>query len=200
MVAELAPRAIEVTRAGLIDAVEREIAEGVSPNLAFSRVFDEIDRQGGLEALARLHGANLVGSVWREWNGKNRPGNLSRTATGQRPPMLAAIGSDGRVSAGPPQPRIDAQLLRENSLLDGMYPILPGTWVRLRDMTAEQCEAMFEQYRAAAVTDEHNARYFKALAVGVGKAGAEKTVAEVYSEAQLMRLFNSCRPAGNTLA
>ncbi len=186
MVAELAYEQREITRASVIALVQEHVDGGMEPNEAFARVFADIEAEGRLEDLARLHGVNLVGTIWRSWNIENRPAAVARTVRKPNEPVLSVVGS--RV--------VEPEVLRERSLLDSMHRI-GGHWVRVADMCKPACLEVFKQYRKAAIADEHNARFYRALAESLADG---QRVADQYDEARLMKLFNISKPPGQTLA
>lgn len=195
MVAQLMPLAEPMTRADIISAVQARIEEGAEPNAAFAQVFEDIAARGQLEALARLHGVNLVGEIWRKWNLENRPAAVQRTVT--KPvvplrvtPVLLDDEQRAPVSTRFSRPVHSTEGMPERSMLDALYKI-NGEWVRLGGMDSATCERMFKQYREAAKADEHNARYFKAMAA---KLTDGQVVQDVFTDEMLLRLYKTCQP------
>lgn len=195
MVAQLMPAVSPISRADIISAVQARIEEGAEPNAAFSQVFEDLDARGQLEALARLHGVNLVGDIWRKWNLENRPAAVQgRVAKPVMPVRMTPVLLDDEQRA-PASTRFNRPVhstegMRERSMLDALYKI-NGEWVRLGGMDNAACERMFKQYREAAKADEHNARYFKAMAA---KLPDGKIVQDVFTDEMLMRLYKTCQP------
>jgi hypothetical protein len=183
----------DLARADVIERVQAHIENGKTPNEAIADVYAEIELAGELEALARLHGHNLVGDIWRTWNISHRPAAVSRTVS--RPAQPSLVTSNARpVAAVPPARVVDLTPLRET--LDSLYKI-DGRWVRLGDMDAKACIKVAEQYRTAAIADEHKSRHMRAIAAAL-KEG--ETVSQKLSEQELMRLYRITAPPGNTLA
>jgi hypothetical protein len=193
MVAELKPQAEDMTRALVIERVQAHIEAGKTPNEAFPLVWEEIERAGELEALARLYGHNLVGNLWRTWNISHRPAAVSRTISRPVHPTVVTA-RDISPSPMPPARVVDLKPLRET--MESLYKI-DGRWVRLGDMDAKACLKVADQYREAAVADEHKSRHMRALAA-ILKEG--ETVSQKLSEQELMRLYRITQPPGNTLA
>jgi len=195
------PAPSELTRSDIVAAVQDRIADGASPNAAFVAVYAEIERAGQVEALARLHGAQLVGMLWRQWNGANRAGPVSRS--GQQPivyvrPALVGDRPDADpaiLDAAEPRRVIDTSLLRKTSLLDCQYK-LGDEWVTLRFMTRRQCLMAFGSYRSDALGFEHSAQYFRAIAE---KLDETQHVGDVFDEPMLLRLFKICKPASRQI-
>jgi hypothetical protein len=198
MVAELQQSADEMTRALVIERVQAYVEDGKQPTEAFSLVWEEIEQSGDVEALARLHGVNLVGTIWRSWNIAHRPAAVARTIARPVHPVTVTGHEGVHGEVLPPAPiaarRIDLALVRET--LDSQY-IVDGQWVRLADMTATQCLKVADDYRGRAIADEHKSRHMRAIAAGL-KEG--ETVGQKFTEREVMRLYQICMPPGNTLA
>lgn len=193
MVAELKPQANDMTRATVVARVQVLIDDGASPNAAFAQVYEAIEQAGELEALARLYGSTLVGMLWRGWNLENRPAAVTRSIRKPVPPTR--IEAFGQVVAEAPGRVVNPEMLRETSMLDAQYK-LNGEWVRLRNMDKTLCHKAFEQYRSAAVADEHNAQYFRALEAALKE---NEKVADRFDEAQLIRLFKIAKPVSRQI-
>lgn len=195
MVAQMnEPHPDEITRALVIERVQAKLADGIDHGAAFAAVWEEIEREGQTETLARLFGVKLVADLWRAWNITHRPAAVARTISRPVAPSLVAART-GEVIPVPPQPRrIDLTLVRET--LDAEYKV-NGTWKRLGDMTSGDCLVVAEMYRAAAIADEHKARHMRAIAA---KLEDGQTVEQVLSEQQVLRLYRISAPPGNTLA
>lgn len=196
MVAQLnPPQSDEMTRASVIERVQAYIEDGKTPNQAFADVYEEIANAGELEALARLHGSKLVGDLWRSWNIEHRPAAVSRTISRPVAPSLLTVSNgSGRPMAAPPSRVVDLTPLRET--LESLYKI-DGSWIRLGDMDNKACIKVADQYRTAAIADEHKSRHMRAIAAAL-KDG--ETVSQKLSEQELMRLYRITKPSGNTLA
>lgn len=194
MVAQMhEPHPDELTRALVIDRVQEKIEAGKTPNEAFVDVWEEIEQAGEVETLARLHGTKLVADLWRSWNIAHRPAAVSRTVS--RPAHPSTIALRGQVlPPSPPARVVDLKPLRET--LDSMFKV-DGRWIRLGDMDSAMCLKVADQYRAAAVSDEHKSRHMRAIAA-VLKEG--ETVEQKLSDQELMRLYRITAPPGNTLA
>jgi hypothetical protein len=193
MVAQLnPPQADEITRALVIERVQAKIEDGMEHGAAFVAVWEEIENEGRVETLARLYGAKLVADLWRAWNITHRPAAVARTIARPVPPSLVA--ARGEVIPSPPPRRVDLTLVRET--LDAEYKV-DGAWVRLGDMDRVACLKVADQYRSAAIADEHKARHMRAIAAAL-KDG--ETVEQKLSEREVMRLFAISKPPGNTLA
>lgn len=194
MVAQLnEPHVDDLTRALVIERVQVRIEAGETPNEAFVNVWEEIEQAGEVETLARLHGTKLVADLWRSWNIAHRPAAVNRT--GSRPVHPSTIAVRGDVlPPAPPARVVDLKPLRET--LDSMFKI-DGRWIRLGDMTSKMCLKVADQYRAAAIADEHKSRHMRAIAAAL-KEG--ETVEQKLSEHELMRLYRITQPPGNTLA
>lgn len=192
MVAELKPQREEISRAAVVERVEAYIQDDETPNRAFALVYDEIVDAGDLEALATLHGVNLVGDIWRKWNLEHRPAAIARrTAVPVSPRFIT-----GTVRPTQPSGRVhDPEIIRE-SLLDSRYRI-DGDYYRFGEMNKALCLKLAQQYRKAAVEDEHKSRHIRAVAEALGEG---ETVEQKFTEDQLMRLFKIATPAGNMLA
>lgn len=184
------PQADTLTRAEIIDRVQSLIEAGKTPNEAITEVWEEIEASGAVEALARLHGAKLVADLWRGWNISHRPAAVARTISR---PVPAEVVRGQVLPAPPPARVVDLTLVRET--LDSKYKI-DGIWVRLGEMDNRACLKVAEQYRSAAIADEHKSRHMRAIAAAL-KDG--ETVEEKLSERELMRLYKLSAPAGNTL-
>jgi hypothetical protein len=178
-----------LTRADVVARVQEKIDAGETPNAAFSLVFDDIVNERLLEALVALHGADLVGRIWRTWNMANRPAAILRTLA--RPVQPSPVVRPARQPLGPPPPPVhDLAPLLERPLLNGLWK-LGDEWVRLGDMDNGTCHKVFEQYRKAALGKEHYAQFFRALEAGLGD-GAK--VEDKYDDALLIRLFKRTKP------
>lgn len=184
----------EMTRADIIARVQEKIDVGMQPPAAFVAVYEEIDREGDIEALARLHGSGLVAMLWRGWNLENRPAAVSRSI--RKPLHPTRIGPFGAVTAAPAPRVVNAEMLRETSMLDAQYK-LNGEWVRLRNMDKALCHKAFEQYRSAAVADEHNAQYFRALEAILQEKGGK--IEDHLGETELIRLFKIATPTSRQI-
>lgn len=187
----------DLTRALVIERVQAHIDDGKQPTEAFALVWEEIEREGRIETLARLHGVNLVGMLWRSWNIAHRPAAVARTVVRPIHPagVTAHDGVRGEVLPPVVAPRrIDLALVRET--LDSQY-LVDGWWVRLADMTAAQCLKVADDYRGRAIADEHKARHMRAIAAGLQEG---ETVGQKFSEREVMRLYRICQPPGNVLA
>jgi hypothetical protein len=197
MVADLKQAAEDLTRALVIERIEAYVEDGKQPSEAFALVWEEIERADEVEALARLHGVNLVGMIWRSWNIAHRPSAVARTMTRPIHPVgITTRGSTTGEVLSPPvaSRRVDLALVRET--LDSKY-LVAGQWVRLADMTAAQCIAVAEDYRSRAIADEHKARHMRAIAACLTEG---ETVGQKLSEREVMRLYRVSAPPGNTLA
>lgn len=198
MVAELKYADEDLTRALVIERVQAHIENGTQPNAAFARVWEEIEAAGQIEALARLHGVNLVGDLWRTWNIAHRPAAVARSIA--RPVHPSAVTTRDAIQGEVFAPRVvaarrvDLAMVRES--LDTQYSV-DGAWVRLADMTAAQCLRVAEDYRSRAIADEHKARHMRAIAACLTEG---ETVGQKLSEREVMRLYRVSAPPGNTLA
>ena len=194
MVAQLNdPHVDAITRALVIERVQAQIDAGKTPNEAFVDVWEEIEQAGEVEALARLHGTKLVADLWRSWNIAHRPAAVSRTVTRPVSPSTLALRGDVLPPA-PPARVVDLTPLRET--MESLYKI-DGKWVRLGDMDSKACLKVAEQYRDAAIADEHKSRHMRAIAA---KLKEGETVEQALTEQELMRLYRISAPPGNTLA
>lgn len=198
MVAELEQTADDLTRALVVERVQAYVGGGKQPGEAFALVWEEIERSGQVESLARLHGVGLVGMLWRSWNIAHRPSAVARTITRPIAPSAVTARESVQGEVLPPSPvaarRVDLGLVRET--LDSQY-LVDGQWVRLFDMTAAQCIKVAEDYRGRAIADEHKSRHMRAIAAGL-KEG--ETVGQKFTEREVMRLYRISAPPGNTLA
>lgn len=196
MVADLRTAADEITRALIVERVQAYIDAGKQPLEASAAVWEEIKAEGAVETLALLYGYRLVSEIWRGWNLSHRPAAVSRTMTKPvHPSMVTAQAVEGEVIRPQPSPRVvNLALVRET--LDSRF-VIDGQYVRLGDMNAAQCIKVADQYRTAAVADEHKSRHMRAIAATL-KEG--ETVEQRLSEQELMRLYRISKPPGNVLA
>lgn len=194
MVANLQSDPNEVTRESITACVEGYISSGEQPNDAFRKVFEDLDLTGRLIDLARLLGPHLVGEIWRSRNSALRPANVGFEF--RRPSTPTTDMSDvpqRRVpvtTVASPSPVLPIPTLAAKALVDGLYKI-GGQWVRLGDMNKALCHAAFKQYRASAMSDEHNARYFRALEEALGEG---EVVGQRFDDEKLMRIYRLAKP------
>lgn len=192
MVANLQSDPNEVTRENVSIWVQTLVDRGVQPDEAFRQVYERLEHAGQLEDLARIHGATLVGMIWRPWNSALRPANVGfefRQITPDSSPSPAQPRQRSVTATAPP-PVLPMPTLAARSLLDVMYKV-GSEWVRLGDMNKVFCHAVFKQYRASALSDEHNARYFRALEEALGDG---EVVGQKFDDEKLMRLYRIAKP------
>lgn len=196
MVAELHAEHDEITRALVIERVQERIDAGKQPLEASAEVWEEIKAEGNVETLALLYGYRLVSEIWRGWNLAHRPSAVARTITKPiHPSAVTARAVEGEIMRPQPIPRVvNLTLVRET--LDSRF-VIDGHYIRLGNMTAEQCIKVADQYRSAAIADEHKSRHMRAIAA---KLKEGETVEQALSEQELMRLYRISKPPGNTLA
>jgi len=194
MVAQLKPRTREITRESLGEWVQEYIDGGMEPLEASAAVSEEIKRDGLQDALLEMIGAaRIIHDVWRQRNIRNRPAAL----IGKPRTAPVVVDEAPRAAVAPPAPRprvVNVRMVRE-TLLDGRYHI-GGRSIRLGDMDSGLCLKAFQQYRTSAISDEHNARYFRALAESLGDG---ERIEDKFDDAKLMNLYELCKPSGNTL-
>lgn len=186
MVAALNEERFEVTRENLVAVVQRYVNEGMQPNDAFRRVFDDLDAMGQLEDLARLHGAELIGSLWRQTNHLRRPG-----ANGTMFRHIEAVTPDPSSDDARPSRVVALETLKRNVYLDAMEKV-NGRWVRVADLTRNECLSLFRSYRTVATSNEHSARYFRTIAEMLKTD--QEVVAQHFDDDKLMRLWKRVKP------
>jgi hypothetical protein len=194
MVAQMNAQPMDVTRPNVIAWVQAYINDGMQPNEAFRQVYEDMDRLDQLIKLARLHGPNLVGSIWREANHALRPssdGAIFRTDT-----QTAQLDRDMGITtarapqASPPVPVIPIPTNRTRAYLDAMEKI-GSEWVTVRNLTKRQCAALAKSYGQQADPLLRNKRYFLALEVGLDSD--TQTVGEKFDDQKLARLYRMTR-------
>lgn len=190
MTAERSFETPDVTRENIATWVSAYIHDGVEPNDAFSRVFDDLDRMGLLEDLARLIGVTGISAIWRKGNQAFRPAQQSANFRTIEPQQSMAP-TTAPSTPSPPKRVVSIESLKSSSLLDGQYKV-GDHWVRLGSMDKATCREAFRQYRKAAISEEHNARYFRAIEAVLEQKGGK--VEDHFNDDTLMRLFTRCKP------
>lgn len=181
------PSKADVTRENIAAWVQAYVKDGMDPNTAFRQVFDDIERLGQLDDLARVVGPSLVGDVWRSKNKTLRPSNAHQEFR----EVVPTIPSDQPTPIVAPAARVVAiDSLKKDSLLDGMYKI-DGQWISLRDMGKPECHRAFRQYRESAIAEEHNARYFRAIEAALDDG---EVVGQRFDDEKLLKLYRTCKP------
>jgi hypothetical protein len=193
MVVNLQTQQREVTRAEIIERVEALISDGQQLTEAAAAVWEQIEAAGEIEAVARLVGHRIIADIWRNWNISHRPAAVARTVTRPTAPRLVTA-STGDILPPAPRPRVvDLTLVRET--LDSKFTVDGKLW-RLGDMTKDICMKVAEQYRNAAIADEHKSRHLRVIA---SKLEGDETVEQKLTEQEVMQLYRISVPAGNML-
>lgn len=153
--------------------VQEYIDQGRRPIEAAQHVLNDICDSGLTEDALRLLGPGPLCLLWKQ--NREKPATKPHRA----PP-------EPFVMPAPPTRRVDTERLKESSsLLEGMYQI-GGRWVRLGDMDKAICRAAAQQFKAKALEQAHEARYFHALAKDLN--GGER-VRQRFDDAALLRIW-----------
>lgn len=190
MVAQMNEQPMDVTRPNVVAWVQAYIDGGMQPNDAFRQVYEDMDRLDQLIELARLHGPDLVGSIWREANRALRPssdGAIFRadTQTAQTDRDMGTAPARAP-QAPPPAPVIPIPTNKTRAYLDAMEKI-GSEWVIVRNLTKRQCAALAKGYGQQANPLLHNKRYFLALEAALDSD--TQTVGEKFDDQKLARLY-----------
>lgn len=197
MVAQPQPQPMDVTRPNVVAWVQALIDDKthpLDPVAAFKRVWDDMDRLGQLEDLARLHGPSLVGDIWREKNAAIR--RPDGAVTFRPDTQIAAVDREQHTTARtptapPPPPVIPIPERAPISSMDGLHKI-GSEWVMIRHLTKAQCLALSKINAEKAGPFLHYKAYFLALAAALDDE--VQTVGQKLDDRKLARLYRNTRP------